>query len=85
MFGTFSHVLLAPTTRERYSELILAGYLSIRDLEGLGYYDFMAYLRVPFFNIGGTPSLDLLAQRCGINEDSHVLDVGYVLGVGRKS
>ena len=40
----------------------------------------MAYLKVPFFNIGGTPSLDLLAQRCGLNEDSHVLDVGCGTG-----
>ena len=40
----------------------------------------MAYLKVPFFNIGGTPSLDLLAQRCGINENSHVLDIGCGTG-----
>jgi ubiquinone/menaquinone biosynthesis C-methylase UbiE len=54
--------------------------LSISEIEDLGYYDFMAYLKVPFFNIGGTPSLDLLAQRCGINENSHVLDVGCGTG-----
>lgn len=54
--------------------------LSIGEIEELGYYDFMAYLKVPFFNIGGTPSLDLLAQRCGIDENSHVLDVGCGTG-----
>ena len=64
----------------RYSELVLAGDLSIREIEELGYYDFMAYLKVPFFNIGGTPSQDLLAQKCGINENSHVLDIGCGTG-----
>ena len=57
--------------------------MSISEIEELGYYDFMAYLKVPFFNIGGTPSLDLLAQRCGIDENSHVLDVGC--GTGENS
>jgi ubiquinone/menaquinone biosynthesis C-methylase UbiE len=54
--------------------------LSIEEIEKLGYYDFMAYLDVPYFNIGGSPSLDLLAERCGINENSHVLDVGCGTG-----
>ena len=54
--------------------------LTIEEIEELGYYDFMAYLEVPFFNIGGAPSMDLLAERCGINEESHVLDVGCGTG-----
>jgi len=54
--------------------------LTIEEIENLGYYDFMAYLEVPFFNIGGAPSVDLLAERCGIGEDSHVLDVGCGTG-----
>lgn len=54
--------------------------LDIGVVEGLGYYDFMAYIGVPFFNIGGAPSMDLLAARCGINEDSRVLDVGCGTG-----
>jgi len=54
--------------------------LDIGEVEGLGYYDFMAYIGVPFFNIGGVPSLDLLATRCGIDETCHVLDVGCGTG-----
>lgn len=58
----------------------MARDLTISEIEELGYYDFMAYLKVPFFNIGGTPSLELLAQRCGIDENSHILDVGCGTG-----
>ena len=54
--------------------------LTIQEIEELGYYDFMAYLEVPYFNVGGEPSLDLLAEKCGINKDSHVLDVGCGTG-----
>ncbi|MCW4014260.1 MAG: class I SAM-dependent methyltransferase [Candidatus Bathyarchaeota archaeon] len=54
--------------------------MSVGEVEGLGYYDFMAYIGVPFFNIGGVPSLDLLAERCGIDETCHVLDVGCGTG-----
>jgi ubiquinone/menaquinone biosynthesis C-methylase UbiE len=53
---------------------------SLAEIEDLGYYDFMAYLEVPFFNIGGTPSVDELAKRCMINEKSHILDVGCGTG-----
>ena len=49
-------------------------------MEKLGYYDFMAYLEVPFFNIGGPNSIDRLTDRCGLNEDSHILDVGCGTG-----
>ena len=49
-------------------------------VEGLGYYDFMAYLGVPFFNIGGAASMDVLAERCGVGKDSRVLDVGCGTG-----
>ena len=52
----------------------------MHEIEELGYYDFMGYLKVPFFNIGGTPSIDLLALRCGINENCHVLDIGCGTG-----
>lgn len=54
--------------------------LTLSEIEDLGYYDFMAYLEVPFFNIGGTPSMDLLAERCSIDESSHVLDIGCGTG-----
>lgn len=39
---------------------------SISEIESLGYYDFMAYLKVPFFDIGGNSSLDLLVERCPV-------------------
>lgn len=54
--------------------------MSIAEIEALGYYDFMAYLNVPFFNIGGNESLDLVSERCKIGPDSHVLDVGCGTG-----
>lgn len=54
--------------------------LTIQEIEELGYYDFMAYLEVPYFNIGGDPSLDRVAELCRINKDSHVLDVGCGTG-----
>lgn len=54
--------------------------MSIEEIEELGYYDFMAYLEVPFFNIGGNPSLDVLVERCNIEPGSHVLDVGCGTG-----
>ncbi|MCW4048360.1 MAG: hypothetical protein NWE89_01355 [Candidatus Bathyarchaeota archaeon] len=30
--------------------------LSIEEIEELGYYDFMGYMEVPFFNVGGVGS-----------------------------
>lgn len=54
--------------------------MSITEIEALGYYDFMAYMNVPFFNLGGNPSLDLLAERCKIGPDSHILDIGCGTG-----
>ena len=35
--------------------------LSIEELEELSYYDFMGYMDVSFFNIGGVRSIDRLA------------------------
>lgn len=54
--------------------------LSIEEIEELGYYDFMGYMEVPFFNVGGTASIDRLAELCQINEDSRVLAVGCGTG-----
>lgn len=59
---------------------LISKELTLSQIEELGYYDFMAYLQVPFFNIGGVPSLDLLAERCKIDADSHLLDVGCGTG-----
>lgn len=54
--------------------------LSLQEIEDLSYYDFMAYLEVPFFNVGGNPSIERLSERCKIGPDSHVLDVGCGTG-----
>ncbi|UCD73591.1 MAG: methyltransferase domain-containing protein, partial [Candidatus Bathyarchaeota archaeon] len=54
--------------------------LSIKEIEELGYYDFMGYMEVPFFNIGGTSSLDRLAELCRLNQESRILVVGCGTG-----
>jgi len=54
--------------------------LPIEEIEKLGYYDFMGYLQVPYFNIGGIASIDRLAELLGIDEDSRVLEVGCGTG-----
>ena len=54
--------------------------LSLEELEGLSYYDFMGYMDVPFFNIGGVASIDRLAELCRIGENSRVLMVGCGTG-----
>ena len=57
--------------------------LSLREIEELGYYEFMGYMGVPFFNVGGAASIDRLAEMCRIDETSHVLNVGC--GTGTNS
>jgi hypothetical protein len=37
-------------------------HLSIEEIEDLGYYDFMGYMEVPFFNVGGAASIDRLTE-----------------------
>jgi len=54
--------------------------LTIKEIEELGYYDFMGYMGVPFFNIGGAASMDRLAELCHINENTVVLEVGCGTG-----
>lgn len=54
--------------------------LSIKEIEELDYYDFMGYMGVPFFNIGGTSSLDRLAELCQLNQESKILVVGCGTG-----
>ncbi|UCD45395.1 MAG: class I SAM-dependent methyltransferase [Candidatus Bathyarchaeota archaeon] len=55
-------------------------HLSIEEIEDLGYYDFMGYMEVPFFNVGGAASIDRLAELCKIVEDTRVLNVGCGTG-----
>ena len=54
--------------------------LSIDELEKLSYYDFMAYLNVPFFVIGGIESTERLAKLCAISKGTKVLVVGCGTG-----
>lgn len=54
--------------------------LSIEEIEELGYYDFMGYMEVPFFNIGGAASIDRLAELCQLGQESRVLVVGCGTG-----
>jgi len=54
--------------------------LSIEEVENLGYYDFMGYVGVPFFNIGGFTSIDRLAELCQITEQTRILEVGCGTG-----
>lgn len=54
--------------------------LPIEEVEKLGYYDFMGYLEVPFFNIGGVSSIDRLAELLRIDEDTSILEVGCGTG-----
>ncbi|MFH2109762.1 MAG: class I SAM-dependent methyltransferase [Candidatus Bathyarchaeota archaeon] len=54
--------------------------LTLKEIEGLGYYDFMGYMGVPFFNIGGAASMDRLAELCHITENTKVLEVGCGTG-----
>jgi len=54
--------------------------LSIEEIEELCYYDFMGYMEVPFFNIGGVSSIDRLAELCQLNNESKILVVGCGTG-----
>jgi len=54
--------------------------LSLKEIEELSYYDFMGYMDVPFFNIGGVGSINRLAELCKIRENSKVLEVGCGTG-----
>ena len=54
--------------------------LTLKEIEDLGYYDFMGYMGVPFFNIGGAASMDKLAELCHIKENTRVLEVGCGTG-----
>jgi ubiquinone/menaquinone biosynthesis C-methylase UbiE len=57
--------------------------LSIEEVEKLGYYDFMGYIGVPYFNVGGHASIDRLAAMCHLAPGVKVLEVGC--GTGTNS
>jgi SAM-dependent methyltransferase len=54
--------------------------LKLEEVEELGYYDFMGYLGVPFFNVGGFVSINRLAELCQITAHTRVLEVGCGTG-----
>lgn len=54
--------------------------LSMEEIEDLGYYDFMSYLGVPYFHVGGLTSTKELAELCHISKHSKVLMVGCGTG-----
>ena len=54
--------------------------LSIEEVEKLGYYDFMGYMGIPFFNVGGFASIDSLAELCQITGETRVLEIGCGTG-----
>jgi ubiquinone/menaquinone biosynthesis C-methylase UbiE len=54
--------------------------LSIDEIENLSYYDFMGYLGVPFFQIGGLESTGELARLSHIEAGKKVLIVGCGTG-----
>ncbi|MCX6642226.1 MAG: class I SAM-dependent methyltransferase [Candidatus Bathyarchaeota archaeon] len=58
----------------------MSNSLTIKEIEGLGYYDFMGYMGIPFFNIGGFASIDRLAELCKITEHTKILEVGCGTG-----
>ena len=58
----------------------MSASLTLKEIEGLGYYDFMGYMGVPFFNIGGAASIDRLAELCHITDNTRVLEVGCGTG-----
>lgn len=58
----------------------MSNTLSIEEVENLSYYDFMGYMGIPFFNIGGFASIDRLAELCQITEETRILEVGCGTG-----
>ena len=54
--------------------------LSMEEIENLSYYDFMSYLGVPFFHLGGLASSERLAELCNIDANKSLLMVGCGAG-----
>jgi len=55
-------------------------WLSVKEAEALGYYDFMSYLGVPYYHTGGLTSTKKLAELCRIDRTKKVLMVGCGTG-----
>ncbi|MDD3245282.1 MAG: class I SAM-dependent methyltransferase [Methanosarcina sp.] len=55
-------------------------WLSVKEAEALGYYDFMSYLGVPYYHTGGLTSTKKLAELCRIDRTKKVLMIGCGTG-----
>ena len=55
--------------------------LSLKEVEQLGYYDFMSYVGVPFYYTGGLKSSLELVRLCHIEENKKILMVGCGTGL----
>ena len=55
-------------------------WLSVKEAEALGHYDFMSYLGVPYYHTGGLTSTRKLAELCRIDRTKKVLMVGCGTG-----
>jgi ubiquinone/menaquinone biosynthesis C-methylase UbiE len=55
-------------------------WLSVKEAEALGYYDFMSYLEVPYYHTGGLVSTRKLAELCRVDSTKKVLMVGCGAG-----
>lgn len=53
---------------------------SVKEAEALDYYDFMSYLGVPYYHIGGLTSTKKLAELCQIDSTKKILMVGCGTG-----
>ena len=49
--------------------------LSIQEIEALDYYDFMSYIEVPYFHVGGLVSTEKPAELCQFDRDTSVVKV----------
>jgi ubiquinone/menaquinone biosynthesis C-methylase UbiE len=58
----------------------MSNELTIKEVEVLSYYDFMGYMGIPYFNVGGIASMDKLAELCKITKNTRVLEVGCGTG-----
>lgn len=58
----------------------MSNALTIKEVEILGYYDFMGYMGIPYFNVGGVASIDKFAELCKITKNTRVLEVGCGTG-----